>query len=169
VVLASHLPDEQPFASAVHTVKHISCEDPFDYWRGIFNEWNTNATLVIVEHDMQVSDELINQLLADPNPLVTFAYQLFWVSTGKAAPEYAQRVSDFLPADVPPDRKYLGQAVHEGDMWADFSGLGLCKIAYGARCQTLTESSWQHLDIAVNAAIKGRWRVLWPAVNHHHV
>lgn len=164
-MLASHLPGETPFASAIHTGKNIVCVEPFDYWRGIFEEWDTDRTLIIVEHDMEVSDDLIARLLAEPHPLVSFAYPLYWVSTGKGEPQYAQRVGDF-----PPDRKYLGTPVREGDAWADFTGIGLCKISPQARQHgPPRQASWQHVDMAVNAAISGRWRVLWPEVAHFHL
>lgn len=169
MILESHLPDEPPFASAVHTVKPITCSGPFDYWRGVLAAWNTDETLIIVEHDMECSDGLIQALIDDPHPLATFAYPLYWASTGKPDPQYAQRVGEF-----PPDRKYLGTPISEGDEWADYSGIGLCKIAPEARLELIPygdepESHWQHVDMAVNAAVKGRWHVLWPEVDHRHV
>jgi hypothetical protein len=163
LILLSHLPDEKPFSSDRFDITYIECVQDSDYSRSAQAAWSVDEPLILIEHDMEVSDDLIQRLLDDLAPLVTHAYLLHWVSSGKPA-AYCQRVGDF-----PPGRRYLGQPIEEGVTVADFTGLGFCKISPEARARPLEESSWQFVDTAVDAAVDGRWRVLWPEVEHHHV
>lgn len=163
MILLSHLPGEKPFSSERFAIAHVECVDDFDYSRAVQAAWAMDEPLVLVEHDMEVSDDLIQRLLDEPAPLVTHAYLLHWISSGKPA-AYCQRAGDF-----PAGRRYLGKPIAEGVSAADFAGLGFCKISPEARARPLDESSWQFVDVAVDAAIDMPWRVLWPEVEHHHV
>lgn len=163
MILLSHIPGEQPFSSEQHNITYVECVDDLDYSRAVQRGWALDEPLVIIEHDMEVSDELITRLLEHPAPLATYAYILHWVSTHRPA-AFAQRAGSF-----PAARKYLGTPIGEGEQWCDFTGIGFCKIAPEARSRPLQESSWQHVDMAVNAAVDARWQVLWPEVEHFHV
>lgn len=163
MILLSHLPGEKPFSSGCFDLTHVECVDDLDYSRAVQAGWDSTEPLVVIEHDMEVSDDLIGRLLDEPVPLATYAYTLHWVSTHRAA-AFAQRTGSF-----PAGRRYLGQPIRDGAGFCDFSGLGFCKIDPTARVRPLEESSWQTVDMAVDAAIDARWTVLWPEIEHHHV
>jgi len=120
--------------------------------------WGTDATIVNVEHDMECSDELIQQLLDCPHPLCTHAYKLYWPSTHQVRPHYAQR-------DGGPN---YGEWIKEGVEWCGFTGIGFCKITPEARVSALVESPWQTVDCDVTKATEGPWHVHWPEVEHYH-
>lgn len=163
MILLSHLPGEEPFSSERFDITYAECAGDLDYSRAVQAAWGAAEPLVIVEHDMECSDALLERIFEHPSPLATYAYQLHWVSSHKPS-AYCQRMGDF-----PPETRYLGSPISEGDEWCDFTGIGFCKIAPEARCEPLRASSWQFVDIAVNAAVSGRWAVLWPEVEHFHV
>jgi hypothetical protein len=120
--------------------------------------WPSDKAIVNVEHDMEVSDELIQQLLDCPHPLCTFAYKLYWPSTHQAQPHYAQR-------DGGPN---YGEWIKEGVECCGFSGIGLCKIAPEARACPLADSHWSTVDCAISRSTEGDWHVHWPEVEHYH-
>lgn len=163
MILHTRLPGEPPLVSELFEVTSVECRDPFDYWAALNAVWGTDEQIAIVEHDMECNDGLLHRLVTHPRPLVTYAYTLHWASTHRPA-AFAQRRGDF-----PAGNRYLGMPIGTGDAGADFSGLGFCKIEASARVRPLRRTSWQFLDTAVDAAIDGRWRVLWPEVEHHHV
>lgn len=158
LIVLSHLPAEPPFRTDLSSVA-ICCESEFDYWRGIADAWGHGGPLVIVEHDMECTDELITELLDCPRSLCTHAYLLYWVSTGQADPHYAHHVGGIWITAGGPD--------------AEYSGIGFCKINPEARIPLVSldpdhEPHWSHVDRAVNRAITCRWHVHWPGVDHNH-
>lgn len=163
VVCASHLSGAPWFVSERFTVAGIECADPLDYWRGLAAQWDGPAVIVNVEHDVAATDDLIAELLACPHPKCSYAYLLYWVSTGAAVPHFAQREGPQPPAG--------GRWISPGEEWCDYTGIGLIKVEPAARVRPLAESPWQHLDIQVSAATSGRWHVHWgdgQGVAHHH-
>ena len=160
LVVSSYLPGGTPYRSERFRVRRVVCDDVYDYSRGVAAVWGRGETLVVVEHDMECSDDLIAELVDCPEPLCSHAYELFWPSTHKPVPHYAHRTGPQPPAG--------GEWVSEGDEWADFTGIGFCKIAPEARVRPLVESSWQHVDMAVNKAVEGRFHLHWPPITHDH-
>ena len=159
LVVVSHLPHEIPFLSERFPSVNIWCEDDTDYWRGLLEHWDHDGPLVIVEHDMESSDDLIAELLDCPHPLCTHAYTLYWVSTGKPDPLYAHHVG--------------GVWIVEGRTDAEYSGIGFCKINHEVRGPLVSidparDMHWSHVDRAVNRAVTARWHVHWPGADHLH-
>ena len=91
LVLASHLPGEGYFRSERYQVRPLLCEGDRDYWRGLVLHWDHPGTLINVEHDVEVTDEHIDALLACDEPLCSWVYPLHWASTHQKA--------DVLPPD----------------------------------------------------------------------
>lgn len=157
IVLASFLPGEEHFKSERFDVVPVCCVDPLDYWRGVEAHWGSDDTLCVVEHDMEVNDELISELLDCPHPMCSWAY---WLGIPSGGPHWSHRTGLKPPCG--------GVWIQEGEEWADFGGIGFCKIAPEVRVRPLPESTWQFVDIAVFSAVDLRCHVHWPAVEHFH-
>lgn len=116
--------------------------------------WLDGRPLVNIEHDMECSQSLVDELLACPHPLCTHAYQMH------------------IPRDYwahSHDRDGMdGFWIAEGEEWATYSAIGFCKIAPEARVRPLERDSWRGVEMQVNRAVEGRWHVHWPEVAHHH-
>lgn len=173
IVVSSYLPEkgERPYRSKEFRVVALPCgtgyDSLFDYSRGLQAVWGSDFTIVNVEHDMECSDGLIQQLLDCPHPLCAHAYLL-----RKKGP-YAYR-----NGPLPPAGGYEDHWLRPGDEWATFGGIGLVKITPGARVRPLPEREWSTVDIVVTKACEGaevvpgghhkgrRWHVHWPAIKH---
>lgn len=163
LVVSSYVVGEtQPYRSERFPVWRIPCraDEPLDYWRGLSSVWDEGFSLFLVEHDSVVDDDLIQTLVDCKWRLATYAYPLHWPSTHRVEPHFAQRTGLLPPAG--------GEWINEGDEWCDYTGIGFCKIAPEVRVGALEETHWSHLDASVSKAIVGRWRVLWPAIEHDH-
>lgn len=161
VVLASHLPGEGHFRSERFRVVSLPCEGDLDYSHGMQTLWATGKAICNIEHDMECSDELIQELLDCPHPLCTHAYLLYWPSTHQAQPHYAQRHGG----------TNYGDWIKQGEEWCDFSGIGFCKIVPQARVRPLVDSHWSIVDCAVTNATDAHWHVHWKngvGVEHWH-
>lgn len=139
----------------------ISCEGDYDYWRGLGALWDSGETIINIEHDMECSDDLISGLLTCPHPLCTYAYKLYWPSTHQAVPHYAQAVGE---------KAHIGGGswVSTGAEWADYTGIGFCKVEPAVRVRPLQREHWALLDMKVTAATGGRWHIHWPEIEHYH-
>jgi hypothetical protein len=169
IVLCSYLPGEETFKSERFRVVPLECVDDLDYWGGLSALWETKHTIVNVEHDMECSDELIQQLLDCPQPLCTHAYRM----KGENAP-FCHRMGPLPPAGSILDYWVKGPE----DEWATYGGIGLCKITPEARVRDLEAREWPTLDIVVTKAVEGpevvpgsvkegrRWHVHWPEIGH---
>lgn len=140
----------------------MSWHDDFDYWESIVRIWVEPATIINVEHDMQYSDGLARELAECPYPCCTHAYQMH------TPREYWAHSHDGLCG-------MDGHWVTEGTEWAAYSAIGFCKIAPEARGQLPERCRWQHVEHAVNTAvrqhaglIRAAWHVHWPGVEHYH-
>lgn len=134
----------------------LCCEGDLDYYEGVASLWESPETLILVEHDMEYSDDLVDGLLACPEPACTYAYTLYWASTHQA-PHYAQRDGTLT----------AGRWLSKGERQAMFSGIGFCKITPGARTGPLEREHWALLDIKVNAAVRRPWHV-HREIEHYH-
>jgi hypothetical protein len=157
VVLCSHLTGEGHFQSERFEVVPIECVEPEDYRNGVAAWWEGDRTICNIEHDMEVSDELIQGLLDCPHPMCSWAY---WLGLPSGGPHWAHRTGRKPPCG--------GVWVETGDEWADYGGIGFCKITPDARVRPLPEQTWQFVDIAVFEATDVRVHVHWPAVEHYH-
>jgi hypothetical protein len=150
VILASHLVGQPHFRSERFEVVGIECVEPEDYWRGVEAHWASDETLCILEHDMEVSDDLIQTLLDCDCAFGTWAY---WLGIPSGGPHWAHRTGKKPPCG--------GVWIETGDEWADYGGIGFCKITPQARVRPLPEQSWQFVDIAVFQAVDERVHVHW--------
>lgn len=154
LVVCSHLAGEGHFESADHPTISVACEGVFDYWAGLERLWACGQSLVLVEHDLEVTDEHVRSLLVCRYHLCTIAYRLHWRSTG-------------FPRSIFAHYEH-GQPIARGVEWADWSGIGLCKIGRDARVGELRQEPWPRVELAVNDAVRGPWHVHWPEANHWH-
>jgi hypothetical protein len=143
-------------------------EDPYGYWRALNDHWGHGRTIVNVEHDVEFSDRLVQELVDCPHPLCTYAYRV-----------YIQRRGYWIYA---PTRD--GKWIAEGDEWADTASLGFTKIAASEQGQPLDRLPWKWLEHAVCGAVAGTgsawdagclnrgrdraWHVHWPEIGHYH-
>lgn len=156
VVVCSHLPGEGFFTAPDHPTMPVLCESDDDYWRGLASVWDSDTTIVNVEHDIEATGAHVAELVACPHPLCSWTYELHWASTGLAAATLAQQDEH-------------GQPAGSGARWAARSGLGLVKIAPAARTGVLRREPWHRLDSeSVRAAVRGPWHLHRPLVAHHH-
>lgn len=136
-------------------------DDGFGYWAALNQAWGSPDVIVNVEHDMEYSDELEQELLDCPHTLCTHAYRMHHIATlpkGFWAHMTAGPAIDW---------------VSPGVEWASWSALGFCKIAPEVRGVPIARASWQVLEQEVNVALRAcmrplRWHVHWPGVEHYH-
>jgi hypothetical protein len=161
LVIASYLPGEGHFESERFQVAGVECRDDYDYWAGLAALWDGPDTIVNIEHDVEVTDEHIAQLLDCPHPLCTWPYICHWISSGLAFPLFG-----------------VGTGKHrlwEPEEWAHWSVIGLVKITAAARTGPLRRETWQRVELAIESAVALPWHVHWRlpgsdqvGVNHHH-
>lgn len=163
LVVCSHLPGEGHFRSERYQVAPICCAGDFDYWQGINAHWTHPGALVLVEHDIEVTDRHLTELGDCPHPLCSWAYACHWASTGLPHDVIAAG-SGHRDPETNPDPEYLVG----GEEWANWSAIGLVKIAPEARIGPLRCEPWQRLELAVHDAVRRPWHMHWPPVNHWH-
>lgn len=170
VVVASHLPGEEPFFSERHMIFPVRCEGDFAYWAGLNYFWDTDEVIVNVEHDMDFTDELVDGLLACPEPLCAYPYQVYPTALGR----YIYCATTDSPSDLTgegsPDQPRWVDGPE--DKWAKWVSIGFMKIAPEVRLLPLAKMFWQWLEHSVNhstAEASGRRVHLhWPEVRHFH-
>lgn len=156
LVVASYLPGEGHFRSDRHDVRPVLCVDEHDYWAGLAAVWESDLTLVNVEHDVEATDAHMDALLACEYPLCAVPYACHWASTG-------------LGHDVWSVRTTSASYAVEGDEWAQQSAIGLLKIAPVARIGPLARRPWGQLELAVEQAVQRPFHLHWePSLPHHH-
>jgi hypothetical protein len=140
------------------------CNSEYDYWAGFSELWSGDDTIVNVEHDMETSGRLVDELVDCLYPLCTYAYQIHH----RGPDFYAQGWQSIYrgPRARGEDIRWLqGASEHQ----CDLSGLGFCKITRDARKDaTLSRCVWQGVEREVNMAVSKRWHVHWPEVEHFH-
>lgn len=154
VVLASYLAGEGHFTSDIHRVIPIRCDADEDYSLGVAAWWEHAAPIVNLEHDLEVTDREISDLLACPHSLCAHNYPMHWISTGNP--------NEVLPHTM------NGKFVQEGDEWAEWSAIGLVKIALEARTGSLYPCHWHQVEDAIDKAVTGLWHLHGPPLKHHH-
>lgn len=159
IVVVSCLPGEQPFRSRRYRTNIVMCDDDLSYWRSLDLLWASAFTIVNVEHDMECSDRLIDELVTCREPLCTHAYRIHHAAKEPGG-HYAHRVGK--------NARYGGDWWKPGEPWAEFSGIGFAKIAPEARTGTLPMAPWHSLEMSVADATSGRWHIHSPGVEHRH-
>jgi hypothetical protein len=160
VLYAARLAGEHRLTSYYRTVAPV-CHDGFDYWRGLHQLWTQDVVVVNLEHDHDFTDAPVVDLLACPHPLCSHAY-LMHIPYEHYAHGWASDVPAFR------ERAQGVRWIEQGDEWADYSGIGFCKITPEARVGPLRETEWNGLEMSVNACVRGPWHLHWPSILHHH-
>lgn len=156
VIVLSHLSGEIPFTSDRWDTTTVECVDDESYGRALAEAWATNRTVVNVEHDVEISDDLIADLLDCPHPLCAHPYLVYAVSGIHDAPAYPFCVTN------------PGPWVTEGTEWAAWGAPGFMKVTPQGRYGPLPVRHWLGVEAAVNARLTCRWHLHWPAVEHYH-
>ena len=159
VVVASYLPGEEPFSSERFHVRQVECQGDFDYSHGLAEAWVSDATVVNVEHDLEVSDTLIQNLIDCPEPLCAQTYPLYAASGAHGTtdgPIYPYTATN------------PGAWVSEGTEWAEWAAPGFIKVTPDARVNPFPEKHWLTVEHATNYLTRGPWHLHWPPVEHHH-
>ena len=164
LVVASHLPGEGVFRSERFRVEPVVCRDEYGYWQGLERHWESDLTIVNVEHDMEVDDEHLQALVDCPHPACFWAYRCHWLTTGIPGGEVAGGTGPNWRVRTHQDAGYL----RPGDEWATWTAIGLIKVTPAARVAPLRRERWQRVEIAVEDAIQGPVHVHWPEIAHHH-
>ena len=167
VVVSVYVPEVHvPYSSEEYPVLQVPVrgEDKYRYHQALNPWWDTRTTIVNVEHDMQCNDKLIADLLECRESNCTHAYKIYNpsvvnISTGKVTNLQG------------PKQPYFAQfskhtPIQEGDEWADYSGIGLCKLG-GTRDHILRATPWWQVEYEVNKSVP-MWHVHWPIVEHYH-
>jgi hypothetical protein len=155
-VIASHLDGEAHFTSNRFKVLPALCAGDHDYWRALAEYWDSGRTLVNVEHDIDVTDGHIAELLDCPHSLCSWAYECHFATTGKPQSIVAAGTGDWA------------HHLQGGEEWADWSAIGLVKLTPQARTGELVGLPWGQLEKAVHKAVARPWHMHWPLVAHHH-
>ena len=158
LVICSRLAGEGYYHSLHFETRPILCQGLFDYWHGLAEAWESGRVLVNVEHDMDVRERHLTELISCPHSLCSFAYRTHWASNG---------VGDLIAAGTGdrdrvtnPDPGYL----QGGEEWAAWSAIGLVKIAPEARIGPLRREPWNTLELAVHDAVARPWHMHGNAV-----
>jgi hypothetical protein len=128
----------------------------YAYHAALAAAWETGETVVNIEWDMQVNADLLMDLLSCPQPLCSHAYRMY------------------LPREYWAHGRVVNATTltidwcERGDLFAEYSGIGFCKIAPEARSGPLVRRPWPELEQAVNASVRGLWHLHWPAIGHDH-
>lgn len=164
LVFASHLPGEGHFHSDRFEVTGWECAGDLGYWEGLAAVWESDRTIINLEHDIEVTDDHVETLVACPHPACAWAYECHWASTGIPGGVIAAGAGA-RDAERNPDPGYL----QGGEEWAAWSAIGLVKLTREARTGPLRCEPWQRLELAVHDAIKRPWHMHWtPPLEHHH-
>lgn len=136
----------------------VVCEDrTYGYWEGINALWDSDQDLILVEHDMEFSDDLVAELLSCPHP--TCAYPYVVMPVGWPGKTWSASYGSLWVAEDTP--------------YASFSSIGFCKLTAEARRGTDFggRAVWNKVEGSVHlAAIQNKclWHLHWPAIQHHH-
>jgi hypothetical protein len=136
----------------------VLCVDDYSYWRSLADVWESDRTILNVEHDIDLRERHLTELLACPRGLCSFAYRCNWASNGIPGGVIAAGTGPELGVDC----------LQGGEEWAAWSAIGLVKIAPAARIGPLRREPWASLERAVHDAVKRPWHVHWPEVPHWH-
>lgn len=111
------------------TVMHCLCDDPYAYERYLLSVWGQD--LIIVEHDIVPTVEMLISLAECPHPLCVQAY--------KGNKQFVQMK----------DTGEAWEPITEGDEWCDIAGLGLVRISKGIQEEIggWEPGTWNTLDI----------------------
>ena len=168
LVICSRLAGEGYYHSLRHETRPVLCADDYSYWRALAEVWESDRTLVNIEHDMDVRERHLTELLACPHGACSWAYRCNWISTGIPGGAIAAGQGDWRDPVNP--RVFVAG----GEEWAEWSAIGLVKITPEARIGPLRREPWGTLELAVHDAVKRPWHLHGNAVGgarlvpHHH-
>ena len=186
VILSSFVEGEEPVKSERFRVVAGKCIEDYDYWGYWDALWRTKDTIINVEHDMEFSDELVQQLLDCPHPLCAHVYhlpgsdKLYCYREGALPPAAGFGRWFEAPRELYPATDDRPAVMARGKEWATYGGIGFCKVTAEARVRELEPRDWSTLDINITKSVEGaevahpsaevgrRWHCHWPGVQHFH-
>lgn len=137
-----------------------SWHDDYSYHDALSRAWSWPQAIVNVEHDNEFSPALTEELLSCPQPLCTHAYRLY------------VPVKCWAHGRIVNAQTWSCEWVQQGAEFAEFSGIGFCKIAPEARTGPLARRPWRELERSVHEAVEGPWHIHWGAdgqgIDHDH-
>lgn len=126
--------------------------DPYGYWAGLFCRWHDGRTWLVIEHDIEPSIGLVEEMLECPETMCTRPY-----ATG---PGQHEAVAQFEAGRVP---------------WSVAASLGCTKIAPAARAHPWPLPQpvhWSRLDTELTSRMTRlpgeMWHLHWGRLVHHH-
>lgn len=157
VIMITRLPGDREWLSGKWDTTVVDCGgDDHAYGRALAEAWASDRTVVNVEHDLECSDELIQELLDCPEPLCARTYLVYAVSGIHDAPAYPFCVTN------------PGPWVTGGEEWAAWAAPGFFKATPEARMPNLPVRHWLCVEDVVNDWVTTRWHLHWPAIEHDH-
>jgi hypothetical protein len=107
--------------------------DDYAYWREIRSRWQGTGDLILIEHDVEVSDGVVESMAACPEPWCAYAYTIFRTRV---------RLRDGLGCT-----KFSAEAQRLVSARRIAEGFALCKICKGQGC-------WYHLDGRITGLLR---------------
>lgn len=132
----------------------LNPDDDQAYWRLLCEVWAAERTTLIVEHDIELHDRVIPELLACPEPWCAFPYH---------GPGYGTGGNSLLFTS-------LGCTRWSGELMRSLPEL--VRTCTRPDAIGVMENSWRRLDIWIlNRLTEAGHEVHthWPPVAHHHV
>jgi hypothetical protein len=77
--------------------------DDFAYWREIKSRWNGEDSLTIIEHDIEIHEDVIGQFRSCPEPWCAFPYEVLargnWLDQGIGCTKFSAELQRLVPAE----------------------------------------------------------------------
>lgn len=143
----------------------VKCETLWDYCNSLAKIWPINDNLMIVEHDIDFTQDLFDELADCPAALCVPMYKLYPATTGLSNEVWAHRRegNPFL------------EFISEYQEWVPYAGLGMAKINTMVR-HILNDPPinvhWKELDTAISQYFYSHnmmWHVHRTEARHLHV
>ena len=137
--------------------------DDYAYWRQIALRWGGGEDLLVVEHDIEIHENVIPQLEACSEPWCTFAYKLWnpdvWCYNALGCTRFsASLMADITPGEITqvqakwlaPSLNVVGNVEYHPEVMP-FDSRAACRC--GGRGAA---PCWQHIDMKIADTIEGR-------------
>jgi hypothetical protein len=177
--LAHVLNEERvPATRAVPAICRLGEE--FAYWGWLRTCWDMarseGADLLVVEHDIQLTQRAYRGLVECPEPWCAGIYvqkpprapePVFVARVNQGPWHEGPMVNGVLEVTFPDDPPRLAPRwLKPGERWADSVGLGCTRMRPDRPWPLPNPVPWGHLDSSLCHALKVRWHIHWPALAH---
>lgn len=182
LVYSGYVPPLRPFKSAEHNVIDYRLDKPEDYSIGFIATlaraeiWH--MPFINVEHDMEISDSHVDELMACPHEFCTFAYKIHkphmvFLDLGRVGPYEGDYLAHNAQCDWFTDgnEQRAFRPVPDDAETCHYTGIGFVKITPDIYAPNIPICHWTDLETHVNDMVirsGNRWHIHWPAVQHWH-